>query len=78
MTLTRVEVEWYFNLMKSRGRVNSNMEFELFRDRGDNIVIGYQLVESREKKWWKRYSFVVSKNTIISEIRQQKLDDLLD
>ena len=78
MTLTEIEVEWYFNLMKSRGHVHSNMQFGWFREYDTDILIGYHLVESCEKSWLKRYTYKVSKSTIKIAIRQSKLDKLID
>ena len=78
MNLTESEIKSYFNSMKSRGHVNSNMEFDWFREYDTDILIGYHLVESREKSWWKRYTYKVSKSTIQQWIRQSKLDKLID
>lgn len=93
MIIGESEVRWYFDRMISKGVLNRNMEFESWSpsnsvtEEGTNsVTIRYRL---RDPNWnplrsstiphsWKRYSYVVSRSFILSEIRQSKLDKLID
>lgn len=78
MKLEKQHIVWYFNLMKSRRNINENMEFCDWRELDNKVSINYQLVEkSREMRYWKRYSIVISKSVIATAIRDGKLSDLL-
>jgi hypothetical protein len=71
--------------MISKGVLNTNMEFESWspsnsvtEDDTNSVIIRYRLRDPKNSMYSrKRYSYVVSRSFIHSEIRQSKLNDLL-
>lgn len=72
-------IEWYFNLLKSKGVISEGWIYDGFTTRDDKIVIRYYHHTGEKNRYTSKnssYSFPIER--VIEELREAKLRQLLD